>query len=185
MSGGDSERATIGILTVSDRAFNGQYEDRGGPAVSEYVKAHFHPCNTVLKVVPDDQAQIERSILELSGTCSLVLTTGGTGPAPRDVTPEATMAVCNKLLPGFGEVMRTASFPKVPTAILSRQMAGICGTAVVVNLPGSPKAIPECMDPILQALPHAARLAGAKTPPTLLPDFHVKGRMCTECQIMH
>lgn len=175
----------IGILTVSDRAFSGEYQDKGGPAVVAYIESHFQPNETILQVVPDEQRGIEDAIKGLAASCSLVLTTGGTGPAPRDVTPEATIAVCQKLLPGFGEAMRAASFPKVPTAILSRQTAGICGTAVVVNLPGSPKAIPECLDPILQALPHATRLAGAQNPPTLLPKFHVKGRMCTECQVVH
>lgn len=180
-----SPSTKIGILTVSDRAFGGEYEDRGGPAVVAYIKDHFQPSETILRVVPDEQPKIEQVIRELAAECSLVLTTGGTGPAPRDVTPEATIAVCEKLLPGFGEVMRAASFPKVPTAILSRQTAGVCGTTVVVNLPGSPKAISECLDPILQALPHATRLAGASNPPTLLPEFHVKGRMCTECQVVH
>lgn len=175
----------IGILTVSDRAFSGEYQDKGGPAVVAYVENHFQQSETILKVVPDEQGRIEDAIKELAASCSLVLTTGGTGPAPRDVTPEATIAVCQKLLPGFGEAMRAASFPKVPTAILSRQTAGICGTTVVVNLPGSPKAIPECLDPILPALPHATRLAGAQNPPTLLPEFHVKGRKCTECQVVH
>ena len=176
----------VGILTISDRAFTGEYEDRGGPAIASYLESHLEaPYQTQTKVIPDEQPNIESSIQELAATCSLVLTTGGTGPAPRDVTPEATEAVCQKLLPGFGELMRAVSVAKVPTAILSRQTAGICGSSLVVNLPGSPKAIAECLDPILPAIPHAVRLAGGAQQVKLKPEFHPKGRMCQECKVTH
>ena len=137
--------ALIGILTVSDRASRGDYEDRGGPGIKAYLEGVLtSPWIPQKRIVPDDQLQIETAIKELSETgCCLILTTGGTGPAPRDVTPEATEAVCQKLLPGFGEIMRITSLKVVPTAILSRQTAGICGGALVINLPGQPKAIAE------------------------------------------
>lgn len=186
MSGAGSVDPEIGILTVSDRAFTGEYEDRGGPAISAYVESHFvAPFKTICKVVPDEQDKIEAAIKELSTSCCLVLTTGGTGPAPRDVTPEATETSCQKMLPGFGELMRAVSVAKVPTAILSRQTAGICGTSLVVNLPGSPKAIAECLDPILVAIPHAVRLAGGKQLLKLKPEYHPTGKMCTECGVSH
>lgn len=177
--------ATIGVLTVSDRAFHGQYEDRGGPAIKTFIEQHFQSYRLKSAMVPDDQPQIEQAINQLAATCCLVLTTGGTGPAPRDVTPEATTAVCQKMLPGFGERMRAASVEKVPTAILSRQTAGICNQSLVVNLPGSPKAVAECLDPILAALPHAVRLAESLQTLKLLPQFHPKGRICAECQVKH
>lgn len=177
---------TIGVLTISDRASSGEYEDRGGPAVRSYIESHFaSPVHTSSKIIPDEQEEIESAIKHLSQTCCLVLTTGGTGPAPRDVTPDATEAVCQKILPGFGEVMRAVSFKKVPTAILSRQTAGICGMTVVVNLPGSPKAVSECLDPILPALPHAVRLTGSEQQLRLKPEYHPVGRMCQECNISH
>lgn len=180
-----SVTAKIGVLTVSDRAFKREYEDRGGPAILAYLKEHFDAFDTESRTVPDEQPEIEKIIKELSATCCLVLTTGGTGPAPRDVTPEATGAICHKMLPGFGEVMRAVSFDKVPTAILSRQSAGICGTSLVVNLPGSPKAVAECLDPILPSLPHAVRLAGGSQILKILPVFHAKGQMCSECNVVH
>ena len=176
----------VAVLTVSDRAFNGTYEDRGGPTVVKYVQEHFNgDIQFEKKVIPDDLGLIKESIEKLADTCCLVLTTGGTGPAPRDVTPEATTAACKKMLPGFGELMRNISVAKVPTAILSRQTAGICGQALVVNLPGSPKAIAECMDPVLQAIPHAVRLAGSTQKLKIRPEYHVKGRMCNECSVAH
>lgn len=176
----------IGILTVSDRAFRGEYEDRGGPAMSAYVESHFAiPFKTSCRVVPDEQDKIESAIKELSSECCLVLTTGGTGPAPRDVTPEATEACCQKMLPGFGELMRAVSVAKVPTAVLSRQTAGICGTSLVVNLPGSPKAIAECLDPILVAISHAVRLVGGEQVLKLKPEYHPTGKMCQECGVSH
>lgn len=176
----------IGVLTISDRAYHGEYEDRGGPAILSYLTDHLlTPYDTVSEIVPDELELIQDAMKSLSEQCCLVLTTGGTGPAPRDVTPEATAAVCQKLLPGFGELMRATSVQKVPTAILSRQTAGICGTSLIVNLPGSPKAIAECLDPVLPALPHAIRLAGASQVLGLKPEYHMKGKMCSECNVKH
>lgn len=167
------EAARIGILTVSDRASSGVYEDRSGPAIQarlvEILRSNWIP---VARCVPDDPETIQTTLIELCDRerCSLVFTTGGTGPALRDVTPEATQAVCPKLLPGFGERMRAASWEKVPTAILSRAVAGIRGQSLVVNLPGSPKAIRECMDAVLPAIPDALDLLGG---PRL--DLHLEG----------
>lgn len=178
--------AVVGILTVSDRASTGEYKDLGGPAVVEYVTSHFvGPPSVVTKIVPDEREDIASAIKELSARCDLVLTTGGTGPAPRDVTPEATCNACVKLLPGFGERMRMATVERVPTAILARQTAGVCGEALVINLPGSVKAIPECLDAVLLAISHAVRLVGAKRKLTLLPEFHRTGSFCKDCDVMH
>ncbi len=153
--------ATIGIVTVSDRASRGDYEDLGGPAILEYlnqvVTSRWQP---VARVISDDQALIESTLAELCDTeqCCLVVTTGGTGPAVRDVTPEATEAVCEKMMPGFGELMRKVSLEKVATAILSRQTAGIRGKSLIVNLPGKPKAIAECLDAVFPAIPYCVNL---------------------------
>jgi molybdopterin adenylyltransferase len=186
MSSPGGEVAAVGILTVSDRASSGEYEDQGGPAVSAYVSSHFAgPLRFVTEVVPDEQDRIAEAIKKLASSCDLVLTTGGTGPAPRDVTPEATMQACSKLLPGFGEQMRMSTVAAVPTAILARQTAGVCGTALVINLPGSVKAIPECLDSVLLAIPHAVRLVEAKGKLALLPEFHRAGAFCKECDLTH
>ena len=153
--------AKIGILTVSDRASRGEYEDRGGPAIREYLaevlSSEWEP---VERIVTDDQPLIEEVLVELATTegCCLVVTTGGTGPASRDVTPEATEAVCQKLMPGFGELMRKVSLEKVATAILSRQTAGILGSALIVNLPGQPRAIGEGLDAGFPAIPYCIDL---------------------------
>ncbi|MBI1345211.1 molybdopterin adenylyltransferase [bacterium] len=147
----------IGVVTVSDRASQGVYEDRGGPAIREYLNEVLtSPFDVVARVISDDQPVIEQTLRELALTerCCLVITTGGTGPAFRDVTPEATLAVCEKEMPGFGELMRQVSLQKVPTAILSRQTAGICGQALIVNLPGQPRAIRECLDAVFPAIPY-------------------------------
>lgn len=153
--------AKIGILTVSDRASRGEYEDRGGPAIREYLgEILVSDWEGVQKIVPDEQDVIEQALIELCETCSLVITTGGTGPAPRDVTPEATEAVSEKMMPGFGELMRAVSLQAVPTAILSRQTAGIRGSALIVNLPGNPKAIRECLDAVFPAIPYCIDLIG-------------------------
>ena len=155
--------AKIGILTVSDRASRGEYEDRGGPAIREYLgevlSSEWEP---VARIVTDDQPLIEEALAELATAegCCLIVTTGGTGPASRDVTPEATEAVCQKLLPGFGELMRKVSLEKVATAILSRQTAGIIGSALIVNLPGHPRAISECLDAVFPAIPYCIDLLG-------------------------
>ena len=153
----------IGILTVSDRASRGEYEDKGGPgiivALSELLASPWQPVSVI---VPDEQSLIEAALIDLADKqgCSLILTTGGTGPASRDVTPEATEAVCQKMMPGFGELMRTASLKEVPTAILSRQTAGIRGKSLIINLPGKPSAIRTCLDAIFAAVPYGVDLIG-------------------------
>jgi molybdopterin adenylyltransferase len=167
----------IGILTVSDRASRGEYEDLGGPAIADYFREILlTPWNPVRQIVPDDQQAIESALIELCDQhhCPLVVTTGGTGPAPRDVTPEATVAVCRKLLPGFGELMRKTSLEKVPTAILSRQTAGIRERSLVVNLPGQPRAIRECLQAVMPAIPWCIQLIGGpeiQTDPKLCPAY--------------
>jgi molybdopterin adenylyltransferase len=153
--------ARIGIVTVSDRASRGEYEDRGGPAIREYfTEVLKSPWEPVARVIPDERPVIERTLIELCDreNCCLVVTTGGTGPALRDVTPEATETVCEKMMPGFGELMRKVSLEKVPTAILSRQTAGIRGKSLIVNLPGQPKAIRECLDAVMPAIPYCVDL---------------------------
>ena len=154
----------IGILTISDRASQGVYEDRGGPAIRDwFTRALTTPWEAVARVIPDEQAQIEAALIELADQegCCLIVTTGGTGPALRDVTPEATEAVCNKMLPGFGELMRTASLKFVPTAILSRQTAGVRGKALILNLPGKPSSINVCLDAVFPAIPYCLDLMEA------------------------
>jgi molybdopterin adenylyltransferase len=154
--------AKIGIVTVSDRASRGEYEDRGGPAIRAYFEGLLtSPWLPVVRVIPDERPVIEATLKELCNEgCCLVVTTGGTGPALRDVTPEATEAVCEKLMPGFGELMRKVSLEKVPTAILSRQTAGIRGRTLIVNLPGQPRAIAECLDAVFPAIPYCIDLLG-------------------------
>jgi molybdopterin adenylyltransferase len=153
--------ARIGILTISDRASLGVYEDRSGPAIHAWlVRALVSPWQAVARVIPDERAVIENNLIELAETCSLTLTSGGTGPAPRDVTPEATAAVCEKMLPGFGERMRTVSLQSVPTAILSRQTAGIRGQCLIINLPGRPSAIDDCLGAVFPAVPYCIDLIG-------------------------
>lgn len=151
----------IGIVTVSDRASRGEYVDLGGPAIRDYLSAILtSEFETVARVIPDDQSTIEAALRELCDEvgCCLVITTGGTGPAFRDVTPEATEAVSQKMMPGFGELMRKVSLEKVPTAILSRQTAGIRGQSLIVNLPGQPRAIKECLDAVFPAIPYCIDL---------------------------
>ena len=163
--------ALIGILTVSDRASRGEYADEGGPAIRGYLaEVLASPWEARERIVPDEIGAIAAAIGEFAaaGAC-LIVTTGGTGPAPRDVTPEATERVCTKLLPGFGELMRKVSLEKVPTAILSRQTAGVCGRALVVNLPGRPRSIRECLDAVFPAIPYCIDLihTGHPSPPRL------------------
>jgi molybdopterin adenylyltransferase len=153
--------ARIGILTISDRASRGEYEDKGGPAIHAwFTRVLTSEWQAVAKVIPDEQQQIETALRELSDVqgCCLIVTTGGTGPAVRDVTPEATEAVCEKMMPGFGELMRTASLKFVPTAILSRQTAGIRGKSLIVNLPGKPSAIADCLNAVFPAIPYCIDL---------------------------
>ena len=151
----------IGIVTTSDRASQGVYEDRGGPAIvaclREILACDWEP---VVRLIPDEQEQIESTLKALCDDeeCCLVVTTGGTGPARRDVTPEATEAVCDKFLPGFGELMRAVSLQKVPTAILSRQTAGVRDKTLIVNLPGKPAAIRECLLAVFPAIPYCIDL---------------------------
>lgn len=152
----------IGVITVSDRASAGIYEDISGKAISETLKEYIKgEWSEEYRLIPDEQPIIEKTMFELESIgCSLIVTTGGTGPALRDVTPEATEAVCQKMMPGFGELMRQVSLKYVPTAILSRQTAGICGKALIVNLPGKPKSIRECLDAVFPAIPYCIDLIG-------------------------
>ena len=151
----------IGILTVSDRASRGVYDDRSGPAIVQSL-TEMLSCEweQVVRVIPDEQDRIESTLKALADDerCGLIVTTGGTGPAPRDVTPEATEAVCEKMMPGFGELMRAVSLKGVPTAILSRQTAGIRGQTLIVNLPGKPTAIRECLIAVMPAIPYCLDL---------------------------
>lgn len=151
----------IGIVTVSDRASAGIYADEGGPAIHEYLtRALTSPWTPVARVIPDERKLIAQTLIALADDegCCLIVTTGGTGPAPRDVTPEATEDVVEKPMPGFGELMRQVSLAKVPTAILSRQTAGIRGKSLIVNLPGRPRAIAECLDAVMPAIPYCIDL---------------------------
>ena len=147
----------IGRVTLSDRASGGIYEDRSGPEIERVLREQFaEEIEFECVLLPDEQPQIETALKHLCASgCALVVTTGGTGPTPRDVTPEATRAVLEKELPGFGEVMRAASFAKVPTAILSRATAGVRGKTLIINLPGNPKAIAECLPPLMRAIAEA------------------------------
>ena len=153
----------IGVINISDRASAGVYEDIPGKAavalLESWIKTEWLP---IYAVVPDDQDVIEQTLMRFADeeNCSLIITTGGTGPAPRDITPEATESVCQKMLPGFGELMRATSLEFVPTAILSRQTAGIRGKSLIVNLPGKPKAISECLTAAFPAIPYCIDLIG-------------------------
>ncbi|ACZ12356.1 molybdopterin adenylyltransferase [Sulfurospirillum deleyianum] len=156
-------KAKIGILTVSDRASAGVYEDLSGKAIIETLSVYLSSeWESVYEVIPDEQTLIEEALKDMSDVqgCSLIVTTGGTGPALRDVTPEATEAVCEKMMPGFGELMRQVSLKYVPTAILSRQTAGIRGKSLIINLPGKPKSIRECLDAVFPAVPYCLDLIG-------------------------
>lgn len=171
--------ARIGIVTVSDRASRGDYEDRGGPAIRQYLSEVLDtPWEPIVRLIEDDQPTIEATLRELAELgCGLIVTTGGTGPAPRDVTPEATEAVCEKMMPGFGELMRKVSLEKVPTAILSRQTAGILKSSLIVNLPGQPRAIAECLDAVFPAIPYCVDLIGGPwldTDPSRIVAFRPK-----------
>jgi molybdopterin adenylyltransferase len=171
----------IGVVTVSDRASQGVYEDKGGPAIvdclNEMLVSEWEP---VRRLIPDEQHGIEATLRDLCDGegCCLVVTTGGTGPAKRDVTPEATEAVCEKMMPGFGELMRAVSLKAVPTAILSRQTAGICGGALIINLPGKPGAIRDCLMAVFPAVPYCVDLIGGPrlaTNDAVVKAFRPKG----------
>jgi molybdopterin adenylyltransferase len=172
--------ARIGIVTISDRASTGVYQDLSGPAIRETLSAFLSsPWEECYRLIPDEQDQIEATLKSLCDDqgCCLVLTTGGTGPSPRDVTPEATRAVCGKILDGFGERMRAVSLQYVPTAILSRQMAGLRGSSLIVNLPGKPRSIRECMEAVFPAIPYCLELAGGPslhTDETVIKAFRPK-----------
>lgn len=156
-----SNDVRIGIVTVSDRASRAEYEDMGGPAVRDWLtRALATPWQAVARLVPDESEQVEAVLKALCDEegCCLVVTTGSTGPAARDIVPEATEAVCGRMLPGFGELMRSASLKVVPTAILSRQTAGIRGRSLIVNLPGKPSAIADCLDAVFPAVPYCIDL---------------------------
>ncbi len=174
------EHITIGLVSISDRASTGVYEDKGIPALQEWLDSVLtSPHTYVTRLIPDDQPGIETTLRELADTqgCSLILTTGGTGPAPRDVTPEATLAVADKELPGFGEQMRAVSLKYVPTAILSRQVAVVRGQSLIINLPGQPKAIKETLDGVFAAVPYCIDLIGGPyidTKPELIQTFRPK-----------
>ena len=168
------EHAILGIVTVSDRASSGTYQDEGGPAVLAFFREGLASPSTVhYRCIADDQEVIEQTLRELSDNlgCHVIVTTGGTGPAARDVTPEATENVCEKILPGFGEQMRAISLKYVPTAILSRQLGGIRGSCLLFNLPGRPKSIRETIDEIWKAVPYCVDLIGG-------PYIDTDNRIC-------
>jgi len=155
--------AKIGFITVSDRASRGEYEDLGGPAMLAWFEQVLSSeWQAVSRLIPDHQQEIEATMKELADDegCCLIVTTGGTGPAIRDVTPEATEDVCEKMMPGFGELMRQESLKYVPTAILSRQTAGIRGSTLIINLPGKPTAIDDCLNAVFPAVPYCVDLIG-------------------------
>ena len=183
----------IGIVSISDRASAGVYEDKGVPALQDWLTRAVHkPVQWETRLIPDDQAGISAALCELvdDAGCHLILTTGGTGPAPRDVTPEATLAVAHKVMPGFGEQMRSISLHFVPTAILSRQVAVIRGCTLIINLPGQPKSIAETLEGlptatppmpgIFAAVPYCIDLIGGpylETDPTLCKAFRPKSAL--------
>jgi molybdopterin adenylyltransferase len=170
----------IGVLNISDRAAAGVYEDTPGRAAVALLREWLAtPFEVEYKIIPDERATIEAELRRLAdeAACCLVVTTGGTGPAPRDVTPEATAAVCEKMLPGFGELMRATSLKFVPTAILSRAVAGVRGKTLIINLPGRPKAIRENLEAVFPAIPYCIDLIGGprlETNETAMKSFRPK-----------
>ena len=151
-----NEIVAIGIVTVSDRASAGTYKDTSGPAIEEFLsEVVTKPWRAVRRLVPDGIDSVRDTLIDLADRekCALIFTTGGTGPAPRDLTPEGTIAACTRLMPGFGELMRMESLKQVPTAILSRQTAGIRGSTLIVNLPGRPASIRMTMQAVFPAIP--------------------------------
>ena len=176
----------IGVVTISDRASRGVYEDKGGPGIeTALAELLLTPWRPERRLVPDERAAIEAALVALADgvRCPLILTTGGTGPAPRDVTPEATEAVCDRVLPGFGELMRLKSLGEAPTAILSRQIAGTRGSSLIINLPGKPAAIRTCLDAVFAAVPYCIDLIGGarlETDPRYCADVPAEGVNSTE-----
>jgi molybdopterin adenylyltransferase len=157
----EAKEIRIGIINISDRASKGIYEDLPGKAIVELLNQYIKsPWQKEYAVIPDEQYLIEQTLIDMADNkkCCLIVTSGGTGPAKRDVTPEATEAVCDKMMPGFGELMRAKSLTYVPTAILSRQTAGIRNQTLIVNLPGKPKAIGECLAVVFPAIPYCIDL---------------------------
>lgn len=172
--------ARIGIVTISDRASRGIYTDESGPTIAAFfTEVLSSPFEPVVRVIPDERTLIEETLIDLvdQENCRLVVTTGGTGPAARDVTPEATETVCDRMMPGFGELMRAVSLKSVPTAILSRQTAGLRGNSLIINLPGKPGAIRECLMAVFPAVPYCIDLMEGpylETRPEVLTAFRPK-----------
>lgn len=170
-------KALIGVVTASDRASAGIYKDESGPAIEAWLtRALTSPFQTLRRIIPDGLESVRDTLIGLADTegCDLVLTTGGTGPAPRDLTPEATVAAAHRILPGFGELMRAESLKSVPTAILSRQMAASRGKCLIINLPGKPASIAVCLDAVFPAVPYCLDLLGAariETDPAVCKAF--------------
>ena len=173
--------ARIGVVTASDRASAGIYKDESGPAIEAWLtKALTTPFDITRRIIPDGFESVRDTLIELADSvhCDLILTTGGTGPSPRDLTPEATEAVAHRHMPGFGEVMRQVSLRHVPTAILSRQMAVTRGACLIINLPGKPASIAVCLEAIFAAVPYGLDLMGAariETNPEVITSFRPKG----------
>ncbi len=175
------DKIKIGVVTTSDRASAGIYEDISGVAIMDTMREYLqNKCEYEYRCIADEQPLIEETLRELATMeCDIIVTTGGTGPAPRDVTTEATEAVCDKLLPGFGEQMRAVSLEFVPTAILSRQTAGICQKSLIINLPGKPKSIRECLDAVFPAVPYCIDLIGGgymQTDESVIKAFRPKAK---------
>ena len=175
------DKIKVGVVTASDRASAGIYDDISGVAIMDTLKEYLqNEIEFIYRCIPDEQREIEKALKELVDIeCDLIVTTGGTGPAPRDVTPEATEAVCQKIMPGFGELMRQVSLQYVPTAILSRQTAGICNKSLIINLPGKPKSIRECLDAVFPAVPYCIDLIGGcymVTDESVIKAFRPKGK---------
>jgi molybdopterin adenylyltransferase len=171
------QTAIIGVVTASDRASAGVYEDKSGPAIEQYLRAVLTtPFRIERRIIPDGFESVRDTLIDLADNigCDLVVTTGGTGPSPRDLTPEATIAACPRELPGFGELMRKVSLQQTPTAILSRQLAAHRGKCLVINLPGKPAAIELCLDAVMPAVPYCLDLLGAayvETDPARVRSF--------------
>lgn len=177
----EAERAArIGVVTASDRASAGIYQDESGPAIVAYLtRVLTTPFTTLRRIIPDGFESVRDTLIDLADKegCDLILTTGGTGPSPRDLTPEATLAAAPRVLPGFGELMRQVSLQQVPTAILSRQMAAHRGPCLIINLPGKPASIEVCLNAVFPAVPYCLDLIGAariETDPAQLKSFRPK-----------